>query len=39
VKTVKRMLVNNTSSHWSLGTDAFQTAMLQYRNTPDPDTK
>ena len=39
VKTIKRMLLDNTSSRGSLDTDAFQRAMLQYRNTPDKGTK
>ena len=36
VKTVKRMLVSSTGPGGSLNTDAFQRAMLAYRNTPDP---
>ena len=39
VKTVKRMLVDNTGIDGCLDTDAFQRAMLQYRNTPDKTTK
>ena len=36
VKTVKRMLVGITGPGGFLNTDAFQRAMLAYRNTPDP---
>ena len=36
MKTVKRMLVGITGPGGSLNTDAFQRAMLAYRNTPDP---
>ena len=39
VKTVKRMLVGSTGLGGSLNTDAFQQAMLAYRNTPDPRSK
>jgi hypothetical protein len=39
VKTIKRMLMNNTGPTGSLDVDAFQRAMLIYRNSIDPDTK
>ena len=39
VKTVKRLITDTTSARGNLDTDAFQGAMLQYRNTPDKETK
>ena len=39
VKTVKRMLQANTNAVGSLNVDAFQRALLIYRNSIDPETK
>ena len=39
LKTVKRLITNNTDPHGSLDTNTLQQAILQYRNTPDPNTK
>ena len=39
VKTVKRMIADNSGPHGELDTDKFQRAILQYRNCPDKDTK
>ena len=39
VKTVKTLIANNISPSGSLDTNAFLAAMLNYRNTPDRDTR
>ena len=39
VKTMKRLIMDNAGGEGNLDTDAVQRAVLQYRNTPDPDTK
>ncbi len=39
VKTVKRLITGNTGKDGAIDIDAFQKAILQYRNTPDPTTK
>ncbi|XP_033112599.1 uncharacterized protein K02A2.6-like [Anneissia japonica] len=39
VKTAKCLITNNTGPHGQLDNNAFQRAILQYRNTPDSATK
>ena len=39
VKTSKHLITSNTGPNGNLDTDALQRAILQYRNTPDPETK
>ncbi|XP_011672452.1 uncharacterized protein LOC105442230 [Strongylocentrotus purpuratus] len=39
VNTIRRLLLDNNSPTGALDADAFQRAMIQYRNTPDRDIK
>ena len=39
VKSSKRLIADNAGPNSELNTDSIQRAILQYRNTPDPDTK
>ena len=39
VKTIKRLITDNTGPHGDLNANTFQQAILQYRNTSDPNNK
>jgi len=39
VKTVKRLITDNVSPNGDIDVDKFQRAILEYRNTPDRDSK
>ena len=39
VKSVKRLITGNVGKDGAININAFQEAILQYRNTPDPTTK
>ena len=39
VKTIKRLITGNIGKDGAINIDAFQKAILQYRNIPDPTTK
>ena len=39
VKTIKRLITGNIGKDGAINIDAFQEAILRYRNTPDPTTK